>query len=156
MARIEIVETTAAHVRELGKHLRAEDAAEITCFDKLPHRALWRGFKNSVLTRTALVDGEVAAIWGIGGNPLGDTGNPWLMTSKACERVSPLRFVRIYQVEVIRMLAIFPFLVNFVADSYTKSIRVLENVGFKIDEPKPLGPNGTMFRRFTMKRIQNG
>lgn len=149
---VSIVPATAAHVRALGHCLRDEDAAEITCFDKEPHKMLWRGYKSSITARAALVDGEVAAMWGLGGVPLAETGNPWLMTSRACEKVAPLRFVRIYQEEVRKMLTVFPILVNFVAASYTKSIRVLENVGFYLEEPQPLGPHNTMFRKFTMKR----
>lgn len=149
---IEIVPAIDAHVRELSKCLREEDAAEITCFDKEPHKMLWRGFKNSILKRTAIVDGKVAAMWGVGGVPMTETGTPWLMTSYACERISPLRFVRIYQEEVKRMLQAFPCLVNFVSANYTKSVRLLENVGFVLEEPVPLGPHNTLFRKFTMKR----
>lgn len=149
---VRIVAAEEEHVRELGKCLRADDAAEITCFDKQPHKMLWRGYRNSLMTKAAIVEGAVAAMWGIGGTPLGSIGNPWLMTSHACELVSPLRFVRIYQSEVHKMLSIFPVLVNFVAANYTKSIRVLENVGFIVDKPQQLGPHNVMFRKFTMER----
>lgn len=148
---VEITPTTPAHVRQLGAVLRPGDRREIEIYGFPTNKALWRSYKGSILRRTALVAGEVAAIWGVGGVPLGEQGRPWLMTSAAVEQVSPLRFARIYQEEVLRMLALFPHLVNYVDAAYTKAVRLLDIIGFQIGEPEPIGPNNAVFRKFEMR-----
>lgn len=151
--KIEIVPTTSAHIRALNANLREEDKHEIEIYGFPTNKALWRSFKGSILRRTALIDGEVAAVWGCGGVPMSGQGQPWLMTSNAVDKVSPLRFVRIYQNEVYRMLAVFPRLVNWVDMSYDKAIRLLEIIGFKIGEPEPLGLNGALYCKFSMEKL---
>lgn len=149
--KIEIVETTAEHVRKLAGNLREGDIHEIEIYGFPTNKALWRSFKGSILRRTALVDDKVAAIWGVGGVPLSETGQPFLMTSVEVEKVSPLKFVRIYQEEVLRMLQLFPRLVNYVDAAYTKAVRLLDIIGFEIGDPEPLGLKGALFRKFEMK-----
>lgn len=145
---IKIVDTTPAHVRTLAQTLRPQDRHEIEVYGFPTNKALWRSFKGSILRRTALIDGEVAAIWGVGGVPLSNEGQPFLMTSDAVDRISPLRFVRIYQNEVLKMLQLFPRLVNYVDAAYDKAVRLLDIVGFRIGDPEPIGPNGALFRKF--------
>lgn len=149
--KVEIVDTCARHVRELGVVLRAADRQEIEVYGFPTNKALWRSFKGSIMRRTALIDGDVAAIWGVGGAPLSETGQPFLMTSDAVEKVSPLRFVRIYQNEVLKMLQLFPHLVNYVDAAYTKAVRLLDIIGFTLGDPEPVGPHGAMFRKFEMR-----
>lgn len=149
MVEVHIVDTTPEHVREIAKSLRPEDRQEIEAFGFPTNKALWRSYKSSILRKTALIDGKVAAIWGVGGTPLGNgEGCPWLMTSPLVEKVSPLRFARVYQEEVLKMLEIFPHLVNYVDSQYTKAIRLLDIIGFRIGEPEPVGPKGGLFRKF--------
>lgn len=149
--KIQIVETTAEHIRELGRNLRPEDRKEVESYGFPTNKALWRSFKNSIMRRTALVDGEVAACWGVGGVPMGGEGAPWLITSAVVEKVSPLRFTRIYQNEVLKMLQVFPILVNYCDAGYAKAMRLLDIIGFRIGEPEPLGPNNALFCKFEMR-----
>lgn len=150
--KIQIVDTTPAHIREIADHLRFDDKREIEAFGFPTNRALWRSFKDSILRKTGLIDGKVAAIWGVGGVPMGGEGRPWLMTSDVVERVSPLRFARIYQEEVLKMLGIFPKLVNYVDLRYIKAVRLLDIIGFKISDPEPSGLNGALLCKFEMSR----
>lgn len=148
---IEITPATEAHARELIRRLRAADRAEIMSGGLRPGRAVLASLRSSVWSRAALVDGEVAAIWGVGGSLLGGLGRPWLLTGTACERVSPLRFARIYRGQVVSMLTTFARLENFVDTEYTGAVRMLRLAGFSIDDPEPIGKNGALFRRFGMR-----
>ena len=114
--------------------------------------ALWYGYKNSFYRRTALIDGVPVAIWGVCGVLLGGKGLPWLLTSPGVHQVSPLKFARIYQEEVKKMLDLFPLLENLVDAEYVAAIRLLEICGFSIGESEPLGYNGTMYKRFWIGR----
>lgn len=150
-AEISIFPATAAHVRELGEKLRAGDRHEIEIYGFPTNKALWRSFKGSFLRKTAFIDGEIAAMWGVGGAPGGLKGQPWLMTTDAVYKISPLRFAREYQREVLQMLRIFPVLVNYVDAEYNQAVRLLDIIGFNLSEPEPLGLRGAMFRKFEMK-----
>src|SRR4051812_31279454 len=104
------------------------------------------------MRRTAFVDGEIAAMWGLGGVMLSDEGTPWLMTTPVVERV-PVSFVRIGRAQVAEMLSRRSRLANVVQASYLGACRLLEVLGFTLDEPIPLGPHGVPFRKFSMTRI---
>lgn len=146
---IEIVETTAGHIRELADTLRENDKKEMEAAGNFSiMKRLWKSYKMSNLKNTALIDGKVAAIWGCGGTLLGTEGHPWLITSYEVEKISPLKFARIYKREVDKMLNIFPYLVNYVWAPYDEAVRLLMIVGFDLGEPENIG-NG-MFRRFSM------
>lgn len=146
-----ILPSTTTHVRELVDKLRPADRHEVERYGFPPNKAIWRSFKGSFMRRTAFIDGEIAAMWGVGGTLMGEIGQPWLLTGGAVEKISSLRFARIYQQEVLRMLKVFPVLVNYVDTDYTKAIRLLDIVGFEIGEPEPIGPNKAIYRKFEMR-----
>lgn len=145
---IEIVESTLTHVRELRKSLREGDKQEVLAIGSNPDKAVYYSYKNSVYRRTALVNGKVAAMWGVGGTPLGNLGRPYLLTSTVSEEVSPLAFARVYISEVRKMQRLFPILENFVDAYYHGAIRMLRISGFTVDKPKIFGPGEALFRRF--------
>lgn len=145
---IVIVPTTTAHIRELGQTIREKDRREIENYGFTCAKGLWRSYKQGIGNCTALIDGKVAACWGCCGTYLGDTGQPWLLTSNEVHKISALRFAKIYQREVYNMLKLFPYLVNWVDADYDKAVRLLSIIGFKISEPEKLG-NG-MYRKFEL------
>lgn len=145
---LSIVATAPAHIRELRDNIRDEDRDEIESYGFSCAKALWRSYKGSLFNKTLLIDKKVAACWGCGGAHLGEVGGPWLITSKEVEKLSPLRFARMYIKEVAEMMEKFPRLEGYVADSYEKSIRLLGIVGFTMGEPEVLG-NG-IFRKFSL------
>lgn len=147
---IEIVPTTIAHIRELGDTIREGDRREIESYGFSHHKGLWRSFKGGLNNKTALIDGRVAACWGCGGVYMGDKGQPWLLTSYEVYKISPLKFARIYQREVKNMLKLFPRLENYVDAQYDAAVRLLDIVGFTLEEPQALG-NG-LYRRFWMEK----
>lgn len=148
---LDIVAALPEHVRALSHNMREADRHEITCMGLAVHKTLWHSYKFSLMRKTAILDGEVAAMWGCGGMFLGDVGEPWLLTSPIAERVHPLTFVRIYRKEVEIMLKKFPRLVNIVDASYSKAIRLLMLVGFQLSDPEPMGPHGALFIKFEMR-----
>lgn len=151
MVSISIVPSTASHVRELAEQLRPKDRREIEIYGFPTNKALWRSFKGSFMRHTAFIDGKIAAMWGVAGAPMGQVGQPFLMTTNAVYEVSPLKFARVYQHEVLRMLNVFPVLMNYVDAQYEEAIRLLDIVGFELGEPEPLGPNQGLFRKFEMR-----
>ncbi len=147
----EIVECTPSHIREIGPRLRAGDAREITCLGLSVRSVLWQTYRHGLMRRAVLVDGTIAAVWGVGGSALGGIGNPWLLTAPEIERIK-VSFVREARAEIAEMTRVFPKLENYVAAEYVKACRFLELLGFSLDAPFPHGPNAALFRRFRMER----
>lgn len=148
---IEVIPATESHARALIRTLRAPDRAEIMAAGLRPGRAVMDSLRGSVWSKAALIDGDVAALWGVGGSLLGGVGRPWFLTGAAFERVPALRFVRIYRAQVVSMLETFATLENFVDAAYTSAVRMLILAGFRLDDPSPYGPRGALFRRFEMR-----
>lgn len=146
--RISIVPCTMGHVGDLADTLRIGDLEEIAAQCLPPRTIIRRSLKGSIWCRTYLYDGQVAAMMGLGGSAIGDLGLPWLLTSASVERTLPRVFVIEAKKAVEIMLSMKPRLENHVLASYGKACRLLEILGFKLDEPVPYGPRGVMFRRF--------
>lgn len=145
---ITIIPTTPEHLRELALVLRPEDRLEIVSFGISPEKALWRSYKGSLIRKTAFIDGKIAAAWGLCGSFMGVMGQPWLLTSEEVRKISPLKFARIYQKEVIEMQKMFPILENYVDASYNAAVRLLGIVGFELGEPEPIGVHKALYRKF--------
>lgn len=145
--RVEIMEATAEHVRRLAPRLRAADALELTSMGERPLACLWHSWRGSLLRRTAFVDGEIAAMWGVHGDLTGMVGIPWLLTAPEVERV-PVTMVKLCRRDLKAMLEIYPVLQNCVLASYAGAVRLIEILGFKLDDPVLI--NGVAFRRFSM------
>ena len=146
---ITIVPSTPAHVIELRKNIRPEDAAEIKNFGTCLRRVLWKTFHETQSPKTVLVDGDVAGLFGCGGTVIGQTGKPWMLATHVADRF-PLQFALLYRQEVWKMLDSYPVLENIVDATYHKAIKLLELIGFTVYDGEPVGPNGAMFRKFRM------
>jgi hypothetical protein len=134
--------------------LRPGDRAEITSVGRDPRAVVRASFKHSLYPpKAAFVffdkrsEGEIAAMWGMGGDLLSDIGEPWLLTSPAVERVK-VSFLRVVRTELAWMLARKRRLENHVAADYCRAIRLLEALGFTIEAPRPIGRHGALFRKF--------
>lgn len=153
---------TIAHVYALAAAMRAADAAEAIALGQRPKQLLRASFRMSRYARTAFVakgrsrpssneEWGIAAMWGLYGNILSDTGMPWLVTTAAIERL-PVTFVREGRAEVAAMLTLVAQLENHVDAGYTGAVRFLEVLGFTLDAPAPHGVRGALFRRFWKSR----
>lgn len=147
--KIEIQDMQIQHVYELVRTLRPEDRAECEALGFTPKEAVRRSYMGSVIRKVTLLDDKVAAGWGLWGTVLGQTGNPWLLTSTEVDR-APLHLASTYRREVKKMLTIYPMLENWCDSRYTKSLKLLKLVGFKVEAPAPFGPKGALFCRFHM------
>jgi len=153
MRKVEVVRAEVGHIYQLAGRLRANDEAEVRGLGHSPKRALYRGYRNSVLCRSALIDGRCAAMWGIGigrvpgASLLGRVATPWLLTAADVEAV-PHAYVRIGKTELAAMKALFPQLVGYVAADYAAAIRFLTMIGFTVDETCASGPAGGQYRRY--------
>jgi hypothetical protein len=149
----EIVPAEVEHVYLLAEKLRPRDEAEIRAVGVKPRRAIYRAFRNSVMCKTAFIDGEIAAMWGLcvglrpGVSPLSDLGVPWLHTSAAVERL-PVSFVKVAKQELALMRAARRRLESFVDADYPQAVKLLRVLGFTVEKSAPLGVGGAPFRRF--------
>lgn len=154
MAEVTILPATLDHARLLAQSLRLEDARECLAISSQPFKSLWRSWRASPqLRKTAFVDGEIAAMWGCGGEWLGYEGLPWLLTAPPVEHI-PLKFLRECRAGIAEMLEMYPVLRNYVHADYVRSIRFLELLGFTIGQPQPYGPLGALFRPVSLTRDQ--
>jgi hypothetical protein len=142
-----------SHCALLAANLRQDDADEVRAFGESRIRAVNRAFRNGLMCRTAFVDGEMAAMWGIGSNVLSNVGHPWLLTTPVCGRVSPLTYVRIGKTQLAAMLALRPVLYDYVAAKYTRAIGFLKLLGFTVGEPVPLGRHQQLFCKFEIRAM---
>lgn len=136
---ISIERTTPDHVIAIRDNLREADAAEPLCYGISVRKALWRSYKSSVWSRTGLVDGLIGAIWGVCGTAIGQTGTPWLMTSKVVDIVPTRIFLGVCAGQLKEMLQHYPHLENYVDNRYTKAKRLLDIMGFTLHAPAPWG-----------------
>ena len=146
---IEIVPAEQAHVYELVKNMRLKDKIEVQKLGATPEYATQYSFDNGVNNKTALYNGHVIAMWGVGGSYLAEVGNPWLLTTTYSEDVSPVTFAKVYRKEVQEMLSFFSVLINYVDVEYEEAIRLLKICGFKIDN-KQIDTGHGYFYKFSI------
>lgn len=144
---IQIVPSTLRHVTELSETMNDLDKKEIVSLGMTPRKALFYSYKFSLMRRTAVIDGGVAAMWGVFGVPMGITGQPYLLTSPLVRTIPVRKFVSIYKNEVQQMKKLFPVLENYVDASYEGAIRMLRIAGFSLES---VTLNDKSFYKFRM------
>lgn len=148
---VSFVPALPVHIRALSETLRPDDAAEVEAAGCEPGPLLWRSYRMSTMASTAFVGDEIAAIWGMGGCPLGRIGKPWLLTAKPIERIK-VTFIKKARAEIQTMLMVCPELRGYVDARYARAIRFLEALGFDIGPSFPFGPKLEPFREYRMRR----
>lgn len=138
------------HAKDLSETLRENDKQEAIRTGQDPKKAVFFAYRHSLLKRTGLVDGRVAAMWGVGGSFLG-IGQPYLITGTEVENVSSFSFARVYKNEVEIMKSLFPVLENYVDSRYEGAIRMLKIAGFTLTGPYPMYPHGDLFLKFRLE-----
>lgn len=136
---IEIVSCKTKHIREMAIKMNAKSAEMAFRLGMNPKKALWQSYKQSLISRTIFVNGEIAAIFGISGIIFEDRGRPWLIMAPIAEDY-PFRVAFMYRSELKKMQEMFPILEDYVSDVDEQAIRMLELMGFKLDKEKiPVG-----------------
>lgn len=149
----EIVPARLEHIRTLARTMRTMDRAEIEGWGLSVRHTLHGLWRDSPVRRAALVDGEVAAVWGVQASMMTDDGQPWLFTAPAIERAK-LAFLRETKCEIHELLGMYRRLRCYVLAIYTQSIRFFEAMGFTIGPAEPVGRDGTPYRLMTIERDQ--
>lgn len=105
----------------------------------------------STLCWTALIDGEVAAIFGCApiGTMLSLSGAPWMLGTDVLDR-HPLTLMKTCRPYTVQMQKTFNHLRNYVDARNVKSIRWLRRLGFTIHPAAPYGVAGQPFHLFEM------
>lgn len=139
-------------VDALLANLRPADRDEIEALlgPGQENRAVTTGLRNSVLSWTGLINGQVACIFGVVPlSMLAGQGGPWMLGTPLIDRHrrALIRHSRPY---IARMQAVFPNLVNIVDARNVKSIAWLKRMGFAIHAAQPIGVAGLPFHFFTM------
>lgn len=151
MATLEIRDSIEEDINKLITNLREGDYREAKALGINPSTNLKLALDRALYRKTAIVDNEVAAMWGVYGQILGSIGSPYLITATPVLKLSSIKFSRIYTNEVKIMNKIFSKLENFVDSSYIGAIRLLKIAGFKLSGPFYFGPTGAPFFRFTLE-----
>jgi len=143
---------TASDARTLAVHLRDIDIVECAAVGLTPYGALRQGLEASVHARTAVLDGEPIAMFGIAplGGLLSTTGAIWLLGTEAmrAQRVALMRLPLGYIDGAFE--AGFQHLLNYVHADNVVAVRWLRRLGFTIHPAGPFGVRGEMFHRFEM------
>lgn len=149
--RYRIEPATIAHVRLMATVMREQDRAEITNMGLGVRETLLRLYRTSAVARAATVDGDLAAIWGLQGELLSDTGSPWLFTAPPIERAR-FAFAKETRREIAEMLQTRRRLTTGVLASYTQSTRFFEMLGFSISSPRLVENASAPYCQMTLER----
>ena len=152
---VEVVAPTAAHVAELAANLRQQDIDELRALGHEDLAAPIReGVTHSTWCHTALVDGRVAAIFGVApmGSLLDARGVPWMLGTDLVT-ANRRALARLAPGYISSMLRDYPHLMNIVHAKNTHATRWLRRAGFVLQPAEPRGPHGEMFHLFEMRNV---
>lgn len=82
-------------------------------------------------------------------------GAPWMLGTALAAK-HPRTLVREGRRYSLRMLEVYPYLINMVDARYTSSVRWLRHIGYTVFQPEPYGRCGELFHRFEMKKESRG
>lgn len=155
--RVGAVRAKAAHIARLAPHVREADRAELWAgWRHTPEQSLRYGLEHSSHAWTGLIDCEPVCMFGVvPASLLGGSGVPWLIGTDALV-AQQILFLRHCRPHLARMQRLYQHLQNFVAADNTAAVRWLEWMGFTMHEPRPLGPDGALFRRFEWRATEEG
>ena len=150
-AQITVAESKIEDVYRLCRTIRPRDRDEAIAAGLEPRRAMRSQFRDAILRRSYFADGKLVAMSGLCGPLLASVGQPYLVTAIGVEQY-PVAFIKHARAAVAQMLRLRQRLEGHVLADYTGAVRLLETLGFQMDEPQPIGPSGAMFRRFWKER----
>ena len=144
----EIVPCRLNHLREIARTMRPEDREEIELTGLHPRHLLHDLWRRSLDPKAALIEGEVAAVWGDAAPLLSRDGSMWLFTAPIIAKV-PLAYFREARRDIRQRLQIRDTLYAHVACSYERSLRFFEMLGFTVGEQT----ENALFREIRIGRI---
>jgi len=148
----EIVPSTLVHVRTIARTMREDERAEIAAVGWKPRHLVHALYRSSDESWCALVDGKVAAVWGVRGPLMSETADVWLFTSPAIERIKHA-FFKEARMRLSDLMATRRKLWSSVTPGHQKSIRFWTMLGFRLTDARPVGPCGAMFHDLVLERF---
>lgn len=144
----------------LAPLLRAGDTQEIAALGKEPLPALQESIVASDEAYAVFFGGEIGALFGVETDPAPTLGAPklgliWMLSGRAAGK-HPRDFLRWSRIVVSGLLSRYDALFNAIDARYTGALRWAEWLGFELEEPRPFGPLGMPFCRFSVRREPNG
>jgi hypothetical protein len=149
MTEYRIVPCRLSHIREIVRTMRAEDRAEFHMAGLDPKHRLYELHAMTAEPKAAVVDGEVAAVWGDAAAFLAPEGLMWMVTAPAVERV-PLAFFREAKKEIAGVLEHRRSLRSCIGGPYGRAIRFFTMLGF--DVQPPIVVDGNEYRAMRLAR----
>lgn len=152
MGKVEIVEAKPQHAFHLAPILRQADRDELAALDNQhPLISISNSIKASDMAWTALIDGQVMAIFGVAPvSILDSSGYIWLLGSHLVDKNSHT-FLKNCPEYIKKMASRYQNMHNYVDARNEKSINWLTWLGFEIFEAVPYGQYGLPFHRFEMR-----
>jgi hypothetical protein len=117
------------------------------------HAVIADGMRDSLLAWTITVDDDVIAMLGVcplNGSLLDDVGIIWMLGTEGVRKHSRA-LMKAAPSYIAAMQRAFPTLLNIVFSENKTAVNWLGRMGFVLEPAEPLGPNGEMFHRFSMK-----
>lgn len=144
MAVSELVPATVRHAEALACVMREEDVVEVYASDALsPIDAALQSLERSEEAVTLLVDGEVAAMWGLCSKDMpAGIACIWLFTGEAVTK-HPRHFLEKFDMRPF--LARYPVLLNAIDARHKKALRWAGWLGCEILPAIPYGRHGLPF-----------
>jgi hypothetical protein len=140
------------HADELAPNLREGDMLEGKALGLEPLTALRESLANSEVSWAFLLDGEVAALFGVLPVPHSPgCGWVWMLSGRACDK-HKRAFLRAGREVVPALLEHYSILCNAIDARYTGALRWARWMGFTVRDAVPLGPHGLPFHPFMIRR----
>lgn len=147
MTEVRLEVATDAHVAMVAARMRPEDRAEVLASGGFgPADALRASLAASVFARTAFINGEAAAMFGV---VEAGVAIPWLLTTDTVCRY-PLTFWKASKVIFREMREAWPDMLQQIDARYASALSWARRLGFSVAEPQPFGESGLPFRRITI------
>jgi len=151
MSRYEIIPATLEHMRLMTRIMREADRAEVEGAGQIPRHLLNLLYRNSTHRYAALVDGDLAVVWGVTGAILADEGMAWLFSAPAIERI-PISFFKEARRWLHEMMKTKRKIWSSVAVFHHQSIRFYTMLGFTLTDPVECGSQKMLFHDLIMER----
>lgn len=149
MAEVLLEHATLRHVHLVAPRLRKADREEITASSGLRPAQILRGsLRRSAWARAALIENEVAALFGI--VDLGRMAHPWLVTTVTVDRY-PLTFWRASKIVLREIRTLYPVLVQSIDSRYTQALSWARRLGFVIGPAQPFGASALPFHPVVLR-----
>ena len=151
--KYQLVRATMEHTLELAPRMREADVREVWATGHLtPLASLQGSLHISVDAGTAIVDGEIMCMYGVGATSLlADLGFPWMLGSDIMEEHARF-YLRRARSWIAWAQGRFPVLRNHVDVRNESSIVWLKWMGFEFEEAIPYGPDQVPFYPFELRR----